>query len=347
MTPTLTIRPASYTRRRGCARRATPSRTRLTAPARSRWVRPDLHDHQRRQRAGAAPAQDRDERQRWHGHGRRLHADRDGTGVERPVGHQPGRFRRRSGGGHVRAVRDERLPATRPAPGSASVDRRIGRNITVASRRECDLHDHQRRHRAELHLRKSSSTTTAAPSRGRLHADRQWHRCERPVGEQPGDSRRPQADTCALSERTSRRLLRPVPGSASAAPRMASNITVASAVRATCTITNNDIAPSCTCARSWSTTTAARRGADFTLTADGPATTTCRAPARSTAAPACRPTRMHCPRAGPTGYTASAWVCVGGTQNWQQHHRGARRECDLHHHQRRHRARACTCARSS
>ena len=60
------------------------------------------------------------------------------------------------------------------------------------------------------------------------------------------------------------------------------------------------------------------QSADFTLTADGTGRNDSRAPAGRLAAPTLKADTFALPSRRPAGYSASAWVCVGGTQTGSQ-----------------------------
>ena len=146
-----------------------------------------------------------------------------------------------------------------------------------------------------------------------------------------------QADTWALSETG------PSGYSASGwvcvgGTQSGSNITVGIGGEATCTITNDDIAPKLHLRKvvvndNGGTATVA----DFTLTANGTwRERPVRAPARSILTALQADTWALSESTSVTGYTASAWTCVGGTQNGSNITVGDRRRGDLHHHQRRH-----------
>ncbi len=72
---------------------------------------------------------------------------------------------------------------------------------------------------------------------------------------------------------------------------------------------------------------------DWTLTAAGPTALSGLVPSVSNGASFDAGT-YDLSEAGPAGYTAGAWVCVGGTQSWRLDRPGPGRERHLHDQQR-------------
>ena len=95
---------------------------------------------------------------------------------------------------------------------------------------------------------------------------------------------------------------------------------------AVCTITNNDIAPKLHLRKvvvndNGGTATVA----NFTLTANGTGANDLSGTSPVDSGAGLRPTPGPCPRPALAGYSATAWICVGGTQDGSQHHRRHRR----------------------
>ena len=92
-------------------------------------------------------------------------------------------------------------------------------------------------------------------------------------------------------------------------------VTLALGQSATCTITNNDDAPSLTLVKELTIDDGGTATeADFTLTASGPTGFSGPGPSVSNGASFDAGT-YNLSETGPAGYSASDWVCVGGTQN--------------------------------
>ena len=120
-------------------------------------------------------------------------------------------------------------------------------------------------------------------------------------------------------------------------------VTVGLGESATCTITNDDHAPSLTLVKVVVNDNGGTAVAtDWTLTATGPTgfTGLRHQPARR-AAPPSTPAPTTCPRPARPAITPSAWICVGGTAGRADTITlGLGRVGHLHHHQRRQRAAA-------
>ena len=157
-----------------------------------------------------------------------------------------------------------------------------------------------------------------------------------PVDSGPGLN----ADTFALSEST-------VAGYTASSwvcvggTQSGSNITVGLGESATCTITNNDIAPQLHLRKVVVNNNGGTKTvADFTLTANGTGTNDLSGTSPVDSGPGLQADTWALSESNVTGYSASSWYCTGGTQSGCEHHRRHRRLGDLHDHQQRHRASA-------
>ncbi len=171
-------------------------------------------------------------------------------------------------------------------------------------------------------------------------------RCPRPgrprspgAGHSPAVTDQPvNAGTYVLSETGPGRLHRRRPGSCTGGTLTGATVTVPPGGDVTCTITNNDQPAQLTLVKAVVNDNGGTAvPADWTLSRRRPDR---RSPARRQQPGRDRPDRERrrpttCPRPGPAGYTASAWICVGGTLDRRHGHRPARRRRHLHHHQQR------------
>ncbi len=109
--------------------------------------------------------------------------------------------------------------------------------------------------------------------------------------------------------------------------------TIVAGANKTCTITNNDNAPSLTLVKTVTNDNGGTAAAsDWTLTATGPTGFSGAGPSVSNGASFDAGT-YALSESGPAGYTASAWVCAGGTQDGAYDHPRPGRERHLHDHQ--------------
>ena len=100
------------------------------------------------------------------------------------------------------------------------------------------------------------------------------------------------------------------------APRVGANITVGIGGSATCTITNDDIAPKLHLRKVVVNDNGGTKTvADFTLTANGTGTNDLSGTSPVDSGAGLQADTWALSETNVYGYTASAWVCVGGTQS--------------------------------